>query len=71
MDDNATYGFRVDAYDPALPLVIDPAVLVYCGYIGGASYDYGRSIAVDGRGDIYATGYTRSDTDFPVRDGRI
>ena len=29
------YGFRLDAYDLGLPLVIDPAVLVYAGYIGG------------------------------------
>src|SRR6266568_3400103 len=30
------YGFRVGAYDRSKPLVIDPAVLVYAGYLGGS-----------------------------------
>ena len=70
LDNNATYGFRVNAYDPTLPLVIDPAVLVYCGYIGGAGQDYGRSIAVDGSGAAYVTGRAdSSETSFPDGDG--
>ncbi|MCH5375304.1 MAG: hypothetical protein JJ992_15135, partial [Planctomycetes bacterium] len=44
--------------------------LVYCGYIGGDSYDYGCAIAVDIDGDAYVTGFTRSgEQTFPVVDG--
>jgi len=48
--------------------VIDPAVLVYCGYIGGGDYGYG--IAVDSTGNAYVTGCTTSiETPFPVTVG--
>jgi photosystem II stability/assembly factor-like uncharacterized protein len=61
-----TVGFAVGAYDPSWPLVIDP-VLSYSTYLGGSSGngDYGESIAVDGAGNAYLTGYTHS-TDFPT-----
>ena len=62
-----SYGFEVGGYDPSLPLVLDPAILVYCGYIGGSSYDYANGIAVDGAGNAYVTGYTSSaESTFPV-----
>jgi hypothetical protein len=65
-----SYTFRLGSYDPTLPLVLDPAVLVYCGYIGGSSYDYGYGIAVDGAGNAYVTGYTQStEATFPDGDG--
>jgi len=65
------YGFEVDGYDRSLTLVLDPAVLVYCGYIGGASdQDFGYDIAVDGSGNAYITGPTSSDeSSFPVNAG--
>lgn len=69
-DTSRAYGFRVGAYDPALPLVIDPAMIVYCGYIGGSGIEFGTAIAVDAAGSAYVTGYTDSaETTFPVAVG--
>ena len=51
---------------------VNPAgtALVYAGYIGGAEDDTGNGIAVDGAGNFYVTGYTKSDqSTFPVLGG--
>jgi len=71
LDEEAhSYGFHVGSYDPGRQLVIDPAVLVYCGYIGGSSIDQGYGIAVDGSGCAYVTGQTQSnEATFPVAVG--
>ncbi len=61
------YGFQVGEYDESLPLVLDPAILVYCGYLGGSSVDTGRGVAVDLSGNAYITGYTTSaEPEFPA-----
>src|SRR5260370_30021289 len=60
-------GFRVAAYDPSRPLIIDP-VLVYSTYLGGSGDDFGLGIAVDGAGSAYVTGQTFS-TNFPTTSG--
>ena len=57
-------GFQVGLYDAAQPLVIDP-VLGYSTYHGGSGSDEGSGIAVDGSGNAYVTGGTKS-TDFPT-----
>ena len=62
------YGFATGEYDPALPLVIDPATLIYCGFIGGSANDRGTALAVDSSGNAYVTGFTGS-FDFPVTVG--
>jgi hypothetical protein len=69
--EGAEYGFNLGEYDPALPLVIDPDMLLYCGFIGGSGYsDKGYDIAVDSQGYAYVTGSTNSDpTTFPVTVG--
>jgi hypothetical protein len=57
-------GFEIGAYDPAVPLVIDPT-LVYSSYLGGSAADYGYSVAVDSSGCAYTVGETWS-TNFPL-----
>ena len=54
------YGFRIADYDPTKPLIIDPEILVYAGFIGGAGDDRGNAIAVDAEGNAYITGETNS-----------
>jgi hypothetical protein len=44
------------------------SALSYSTYLGGANFDQGRAIAVDGTGRAYITGYTTS-SDFPVSTG--
>jgi len=61
---NHQVGFHLGAYDTTRVLVIDP-VLVYSSYLGGTGYDVGVSIAVDGSGNAYITGFTNS-TNFPA-----
>lgn len=63
--EGTTCRFELGEYDPALPLVIDPAVLIYAGYIGGAADDRGSAIARDAAGNVYITGSTES-VGFPV-----
>ena len=64
------YGFRLGNYDHSRPLVIDPALLIYCGYLGGSAQDLAAGVAVDGQGNAYVAGYTYStETTFPVQAG--
>ena len=64
------YYFELGSYDPSLPLILDPAVLVYAGYIGGSGWDQGIEIAVDGSGNAYLTGFAYSnEATFPVTAG--
>jgi hypothetical protein len=64
---NDQIGFRVDAYDPSQPLVIDP-VLLYSTYLGGSLGDIGSGINVDLSSNAYITGSTVS-LDFPTEHG--
>lgn len=57
-------AFAVSEYDRTRPLVIDP-VLSYSTFLAGDYFDHGRSIAVDGAGNVYVTGLTYSG-DFPL-----
>lgn len=61
------FAFRLGAYDPKLPLTIDP-VLFYSTYLGGSFQTIVTEIAVDGAGNAYAAGITDS-PDFPTTPG--
>jgi hypothetical protein len=63
-----TASFSVGPYDHSRPLVIDPLVLGYSTYLGGAKDDRAYAVAVDAAGSAYVTGYTNS-TNFPTTPG--
>jgi hypothetical protein len=58
----------VGQYDSTSVLVIDPALLVYCGYIGGTVFpDEGLGVALDSAGHAYVAGRTyNTEATFPV-----
>ena len=61
------YGFRIKEHDRNFDLIIDPMILVYSSYLGGASqFEAASGVAVDGSGAAYVTGYTNS-ADFPIK----
>jgi hypothetical protein len=63
------YGFSIGAYDQTRPLILDPVIVIYCGYIGGPDLDYGYGIAADSSGNAYIAGYTYSTGGFPATVG--
>ncbi|MBC2695739.1 MAG: hypothetical protein HF982_10790 [Desulfobacteraceae bacterium] len=65
---NPLYPNYAGSYD-AFVTSLSPAgdALIYSTYLGGSSYDYGHSVAVDATGNCYVTGETFS-TDFPTHD---
>jgi hypothetical protein len=65
-----TYGFEIGPYDRTRPLVLDPAVFVYYGFIGGNGHEEAHGIAVDQSGNAYVCGDTSStEATFPVQAG--
>ncbi len=55
------YAFTLAPHDPALPLVIDPAIFIYGGFFGGPDANRGLGIAVDDAGSAYFCGETNTD----------
>jgi len=69
-DSSHDIRFRVGGFDATRPLLLDPAFLVYCGFIGGIEADKAAAIAVDSAGNVYVAGNTKStQTSFPVQVG--
>lgn len=63
--------FALGDYDPARPLTIDPLVLAYATFLGGADPtgdDSAGDVAVDSSGSAYISGLT-SAADFPITGG--
>ena len=64
------FGFQLGSYDPRRTLVIDPAVFIYAGYIGGRGSEGGSGVAVDDAGNAYVVGTTNSSRGtFPAKVG--
>lgn len=63
--DNSNVRFNIGTYDPHHELIIDP-ILDYSTYLGGNKRDEGIAVAVDGEGNAYVIGTTKSKDDFPV-----
>ena len=57
--DSRTLGFRVDAYDTAHALVVDP-ILTYGSYIGGTGDEAVEAATLGADGSLYLTGSTTS-----------
>jgi hypothetical protein len=57
-------GFRVGPYDKTLPLVIDP-VIAFSTYIGGEDNEDANDVAIDGDGNAYIVGTTKS-ISYPI-----
>ncbi|MCX6581461.1 MAG: SBBP repeat-containing protein [Candidatus Aminicenantes bacterium] len=67
---DVTYGFSVGKYDRNQTLILDPVVIVYCGYIGGSGDDVCNGMVVDPSGCVYVTGDTETfGSSFPVTVG--
>ena len=61
-------GFALGRYDQTRPLVIDPAILVYSGFLGGNDFDEVAAVAADTAGFAYIAG-SSSSTDLPTSQG--
>ena len=61
-------SFAIAAYDPDLPLIIDP--LVYSTFLGGGGLDEGSAVAVSAADEVFVTGRSQSSTTaFPTTVG--
>jgi hypothetical protein len=70
LGEDGAFGFTVGKFDRRHSLILDPAVVIYCGYIGGTGTDWGTSVAVDRNGSLIAAGWTLSpSSSFPVKIG--
>jgi len=65
-----SYGFRLGAHDASRPVVIDPVVFGYAGFLGGSGDDRSYDVAADKAGNAYVAGSTTS-LAFPVTPGAL
>ncbi|MHB1278943.1 MAG: DUF7948 domain-containing protein [Bacteroidia bacterium] len=48
--------FRVGDYNPDLPLIIDPPIMIFATYSGSSADNFGFTATYDSRGNLYAAG---------------
>lgn len=60
------YRFALAKHDRTKALVIDPVVLSYSTFLGGAGEERATDVAVDAAGHVYVVGYPYS-ADFPTK----
>jgi len=65
---NSPFSFAIGDYDATRPLILDPAILLYSGFIGGNGEEQAYDIAVDNTGNAYVVGFTGS-SNFPTIEG--
>lgn len=66
-DGSVDVSFDIGPHDPTVELLIDPAVIVQAGFLGGAERDQVAGMVVDSAGNVFLTGFTRStEATFPV-----
>lgn len=58
--EGVVYGFELGDYDRTKDLLIDPAVLIYAGFLGGEGDDVAHDVATDEDGNAYIVGETSS-----------
>ena len=64
---DAELGFWATAYDPSLPLVVDPS-MIWSSFLGGDADDFANGIAADAAGNLIVVGSTSS-SDYPTTSG--
>jgi len=64
VDDEGRVTYALGAYDPNLPLTIDPG-LDFAAYVGGDGYDEVNAVTTDSQGNVYLAGATTS-VDLPM-----
>ncbi|MBI2981925.1 MAG: SBBP repeat-containing protein, partial [Deltaproteobacteria bacterium] len=70
-DERYEYRFRLGPYDRSRELIIDPATVIYAGFIGGSgNSEIAHAIKVDSSGNTYVVGETDStESTFPETGG--
>ncbi|MEY4876329.1 MAG: hypothetical protein RL708_1478 [Bacteroidota bacterium] len=56
---NDEVSFKIESYDKALPLIIDPT-FIFCTYTGSTTDNWGTSATYDNAGNLYAAGIASS-----------
>ena len=59
---NNVVSFKVENYNPNLPLIIDPVVRIWSTFYGGAGNDFGNYMTSNSAGDSFLCGSTNANT---------